>query len=219
MFITMEAGEGAGKSTQARLLYNHLRAQGHDVVLTREPGGTTLAERLRGFVVEGAPESMDPMTEMLILAAARHDHIQRILRPALDQGKIVLCDRYLGSTHALQGAGGVPAETIDTLHDLVNGLRPDLTLFLDLDPETGLTRALDRATDRAAAEARFEAKGVEFHAKVDALYRHMAQADPTWARVDARGSIEEVQARVRTAVVTHPVFRARHVEPRKTWVE
>lgn len=116
MFITFEAGEGAGKSTQARALADILREFGHDVVLTREPGGTPLAEELRSFVVEGEADRMDALTELLIFTAARRDHIQRLIAPSLERGAIVICDRYLGSTYALQGAGGTPSEIIDVLH-------------------------------------------------------------------------------------------------------
>jgi len=209
MFITFEAGEGAGKSTQARALTEKLRELGHGVVLTREPGGSPLAESLRSLVVEGEPGRMDAETELLIFTAARRDHILRTIRPALAAGKIVVCDRYLGSTHALQGAAGVSAQTIDTLHKLFCNVTPDLTLYLDMDSKDGLERSLDRLAGEGAQESRFEAKGPAFHQIVQRSFRAQCAARPEWSAVDAIGTIPEVCARVLDIVLSNPKFPIR----------
>lgn len=202
MFITFEAIEGAGKSTQARRLVEALSAKGHDVILTREPGGSPLAEELRALVVQGAPDRMDPLTELLIFTAARRDHIRRTIKPALDRGAIVVCDRYLGSTHALQGAGGTSAEIIDLLHDRFCGLMPDLTIFLDMDHGTALSRASVRLSGASVSEGRFEAKGSAFHAEVDRKLREQCASQAEWQSVPASGSIDEVAYRILSLVET-----------------
>ncbi len=212
MFITFEAGEGAGKSTQARRLTEALRDLGHDVVLTREPGGSPLAEDLRAFVVQGEPDRMDALTELLIFTAARRDHIRRTIVPALERGAIVICDRYLGSTHALQGAGGTPASLIDMLHGAFCELTPDLTIYLEMDPEAGLERAMRRLSDAQACEGRFEAKGEDFHRKVDAIFRDQCAKCPEWQAVNAAGTIEQVGERVLEVVTSHPEFPTNALE-------
>lgn len=206
MFITFEAGEGAGKSTQARHLAEYLREQGYDVILTREPGGSPLAEELRALVLTGEPDRMDPETELLIFTAARRDHLKRTIEPALAQGKIVICDRFLGSTHALQGAAGIPPETIDTLHEMFCGRRPDLTIFLEIDAQTALKRGVARNTETGSDEGRFEAKGESFHDKVCRFFRAQYETQEEWQRIDAQGTIEEVFGKVRDLVLSHPEF-------------
>jgi dTMP kinase len=212
MFITFEAGEGAGKSTQAKRLVATLRDAGFDVVHTREPGGSPLAEELRSFVVQGEPDRMDAVTELLIFTAARRDHIKRTIQPALDAGRIVVCDRYLGSTHALQGAAGVPANVIDDLHETFCNLTPDATIFLKMDGQVALERSLSRLTEADVKEGRFEAKGTEFHSEVCRRFQEQCDARPEWEAIDANGTIEEVGSRILSAVLSHPKFPSQPVK-------
>jgi dTMP kinase len=175
-FITFEGGEGGGKSTQIRCLADRLAATGREVVATREPGGSPGAEAIRGLLVTGDPERWSPITETLLVYAARRDHIERVIAPALARGAVVLCDRFADSTRAYQGAGGgAPQGFIAVLEAQVLGpLRPDLTLILDLPVEMGLARA----AGRGGAEGRFEAKGPAFHARLRAAFLAIAQAEP-----------------------------------------
>lgn len=207
MFITLEAGEGAGKTTQCRKLKDRLEKHGLPVVLTREPGGTPLAEDLRTVVVKGHPDSMDAMTELLIFTAARRDHVNRTIKPALEQGKIVICDRYIGSTHALQGAAGTSAETIERIHDHAGiDLRPDITFYLETDPEHALARSTDRLSLEDSGEGRFERKGVRFHEQVATIFRALARSDPKWTTIDGTGTITEVSDRIMAVLLDHPKF-------------
>lgn len=194
-FITFEGGEGAGKSTQVRLLSAHFEkaAVRHD--LTREPGGSPGAEEIRGLLVNGAPDRWSALSETLLFYAARVDHWQRVIEPALKAGTTVLCDRFSDSTIAYQAyAGGMQRQQIETLHDLVlPGVQPDLTIILDLPPEEGLRRA----TSRAGGEARFEAKGLTFHERLRAGFLDIAARNPVRCAVlDAARSIEEINADV-----------------------
>lgn len=200
MFIVAEGMDGAGKTTQITLLAERLKHQGYDVERTREPGGSPTAEAIRSLVVCGEPGSMDAMTELLLFTAARRDHVRTRIQPALDRGAIVLCDRYLDSTHALQGAAGVCAESIDALHHAYVGLQPDWVLFFDLDPEVSLDRALARTGD-TSAETRMERKGSQFHNKVGSLLQERALL-PNRIRIDASGTVEEVAARVDAVMAT-----------------
>ncbi len=151
MFITLEGIDGAGKSTQARLLADRLRAAGREVVITREPGGAPGAEEIRRLLVEGAPGRWSAETEILLFTAARRDHVERTILPALNAGAIVVCDRFVDSTRAYQGSGPLRGK-VEELHRLMIGLNPDLTLVFDMEPEQGLTRA----GQRADGEDRFE---------------------------------------------------------------
>src|ERR1700679_160499 len=157
-FITLEGGEGAGKSTQAKRLAAALEKHGIKVVTTREPGGSPGAEEIRGLLVNGAPGRWDALTETLLVYAARADHVKRTIGPALLAGKWVICDRFTDSTYAYQGAGrGLARETIRRIDAVVlDDFKPDMTLVLDLDVETGLKRAAARASENpSAAESRF----------------------------------------------------------------
>jgi dTMP kinase len=176
VFITLEGIDGAGKSTQARLLAERLRAGGREVVTTREPGGSPGAEEIRRLLVEGAPGRWSPETEILLFTAARRDHVERVIRPGLARGAVVVCDRYVDSTRAYQGEGPLRA-TVDRLHEMLIGLDPDLTLILDVDPDEGL----GRAAARRGAEDRFERKGAQ--ARLRAAFRAVAAAEPGRCRV------------------------------------
>ncbi len=197
-FITLEGGEGVGKSTLARGLAEALAAEGHDVVTTREPGGSPGADAIRALLVQGAGDRWSPVTEALLFAAARSDHLERVIRPALARGAIVICDRYLDSTYAYQvAAGGLPEETFIALNALIAAPIPDLTLVLDLDPAQGLARA----HSIALGEGRFEEKGAEFHAKVRAAFLAIAAREPRrCALIDASAPKEETLARARALI-------------------
>jgi dTMP kinase len=196
-FVTFEGGEGTGKSTQARALGERLRAAGHEVVLTREPGGTPGAEEIRALLVSGATDRWTAWTEACLVNAARADHVERLIRPALARGAWVICDRYIHSTLAYQGAGkGLATEALKTLHRLAtDDLWPDLTLVLTLPPEQGLSRA----ASRAGGEARFEALGEGFHERVAAAFAAMIDGDRV-VGIDAGGSVAEVSARIDVAL-------------------
>ncbi|WP_102108841.1 dTMP kinase [Oceaniglobus roseus] len=163
LFLTFEGIDGSGKSTQARLLANALRDRGFDVVLTREPGGSPGAEQIRSLVLEGDPDRWSAETEILLFTAARRDHLERTIRPALAAGKIVVCDRFADSTRMYQGLSRGDLRTlVDRLHALMIGCEPDLTFLIDMDPETGLARALSRRT----SEERFEGFGAAMQARM-----------------------------------------------------
>jgi dTMP kinase len=178
-FITLEGGEGAGKTTQIARLAERLRAAGVPVEATREPGGTPGAEAIRELLVTGAAERWRPVTETLLHLAARHDHVVRLVEPALAGGRWVLCDRFGDSTRVYQGiAGGVGLERVDALHRLVLGdLRPDLTLVLDLPAEVGLARRT-AAAGRPGAGDRYERLGRPFHERVREAFLELARREP-----------------------------------------
>ena len=194
-FISFEGGEGVGKSTQIQRLSARLISSGHSVVATREPGGSPGAESIRDLVLRGSTDRWSPMTETLLMYAARRDHIERVINPALDRGDYVVCDRYADSTRAYQGvAGGVDTQLIDALEEhVLQATRPNLTLILDLDPTIGLARA----SKRAGAEMRFESKGLEFHSKLRAAFLKIAANEPErCAVIDASGTLDQVDAQI-----------------------
>lgn len=197
-FISFEGGEGAGKSTQIRRLADRLKAAGHDVIVTREPGGSPGAEAIRDLLVNGAADRWSPVTESLLMYAARRDHIERVIRPALARGAVVLCDRYADSTRAYQGAGGdAPASLIAALEEhVLGGTIPVLTLILDLPAEVGLQRAEARG-----GAARFESKGLAFHERLRAGYLEIARREPDRCVViDADAELEAVTAAISDVV-------------------
>lgn len=198
-FITFEGGEGVGKSTQIALLAKALAERGIDHVVTREPGGTPGAEALRALLLSPDNDWGD-RAEALLFAAARSDHVEKLIRPAIESGKWVLCDRYLDSSRAYQGgAGGLGDGDILELHLIGSlGLLPDLTILLELDPSEAARRADDR--DAGAAD-RIGAKASDYHADVRACFRALADADPDrFAIVSADGTADDVHARVLHAV-------------------
>jgi dTMP kinase len=197
-FITFEGGEGAGKSTQLERLVARLRGQGREVTATREPGGSPGAEAIRGLVLNGAADRWSPVTETLLMYAARRDHIERVIEPALERGAWVVCDRFADSTRAYQGAaGGADLGLIAALEAHVLGAtRPDLTLIFDLPPEIGLARAHARG-----GELRFESKGLAFHQRLRDAFLAIARAEPErCALIDAAGAIETVETAIWDAV-------------------
>jgi dTMP kinase len=176
-FITFEGGEGAGKSTQILRLAEALKKQGRKVVVTREPGGSAGAEAVRHVILSGAAEQFGIEAEAILFAAARNDHVEQVIRPAVKAGKIVLCDRFMDSTRVYQGmSGGLDAGFVENLERVaVNGMVPDLTIILDIDPVTGLQRAAIR---RAGPADRFEKETVETHQRRREGFLAIAKAEP-----------------------------------------
>lgn len=199
-FIAIEGGEGAGKSTQARLLAEALSLRGIACKVTREPGGTPGAEAIRSLLLDPPGEGWEPESEALLFAAARADHVARLIRPALTRGDWVICDRFVDSSRAYQGAAGALGdEAVVALHAIgSSGLLPDLTLVLSVSPE-GAARRL-AARDGSHADA-IGGRPAEYHAQVDAAFRAFAAADPErFALVDGDGPVEAVHARIMAAL-------------------
>jgi dTMP kinase len=201
LFISFEGIDGSGKSTQARLLADHLQSEGHEVVLTREPGGSPGAEDIRKLVLEGDPDRWSPETELLLFTAARRDHLERVITPALAAGKVVICDRFADSTRAYQGrAGKGLREMVDRLHHLMIGREPDLTILVDMDPATGLERALSRGT----GEERFEAFGQELQQQIRADFLAMAnEFSNRFVTVNGAQPIADVAADIQAIITRH----------------
>lgn len=212
MFITFEGIEGSGKSTQIRLLAETLRANGAEVLLTREPGGCPVADRIRAVLLDAENRAMVPMAELMLYAAARTQHLAEVVRPALSAGAIVLCDRFSDATRAYQAFGrGLPRETVEQLNHLAcNGLAPDLTLLLDCDTIIGLARARSRidAVDAGPREERFELEALSFHQRVREGYLRLAAEEPDrFMVVGAEGPPEEIAAGI-AAIVTERLQRS-----------
>jgi dTMP kinase len=197
LFITLEGGEGAGKSTCLAYINEILEQAGKRVLVTREPGGTPLGEKIRELLLHGR-ENMDVDTELLLMFAARAEHLARVIRPALAEGTIVVCDRFTDATYAYQGGGrGVPEERIRILEDWTQqGIRPDLTLLLDIPAVQGLVRAGQRS-----APDRFEREKIDFFERVRDRYLEAATSEPQRIRViDAARDIPQVQAQLRSVL-------------------
>ncbi len=182
-FITFEGGEGSGKSTQAQLLADRLRARRHDVVLTREPGGSPFAEQVRALILDPATAPHSPLSEALLFYAARSDHLDRTIRPALAASRWVICDRFSDSTRVYQGvAGGLAAQTLDRLESIVVAATiPDLTLILDLPADMGLARAASRRAGGARSPQQpdaYEKRDIAYHERLRAGYAAIARAEP-----------------------------------------
>ena len=192
-FITLEGGEGAGKSTQTKRLRDRLEARGHGVVLTREPGGSPRAEQIRELLLSGKIEKFGGMAEAALFYAARHSHLEITIRPALEEGKWVVCDRFSDSTRAYQGAGGdVPLSMLEALErTIVWPTRPDLTLILDMPPEQALQRLAGTEQDR------YEKMPLAFHQNLRSEFLNIARCEP-WrcAIIDAREDADSVEAAI-----------------------
>ena len=217
-FISLEGIDGSGKSTQARRLAEALRAGGHAVTLTREPGGSTGAEEIRRLVLEGDPDRWSAETEILLFTAARRDHLEKTIRPALARGEVVITDRFADSTRVYQGLmrdsidaiEGFDAEAdldavggrlglVNTLHDRIIGVEPDLTLLIDIDPETGLSRAIARK----GAEQRFEEMGSDMQTRMRAGFLALAMGNPRFSVIDGGRSADAVAEEVTARVLAH----------------
>ena len=191
-FITLEGGEGAGKSTQIQVIKDYLLTRGNDVVVTREPGGTSEGQEIRNLLVSGDKDKWSPLSETLLILADRAAHLERVIRPALAEGKYVVCDRFFDSTKAYQGvAGGLGLDVIHNLQQPVLGTTlPDITLLLDIDPEKGLRRAQERG-----GELRFESKTLAYHRTLRNAFLDFAAQEPDRIFViDADRDVEAVSA-------------------------
>ncbi len=204
LFITFEGTEGSGKSTQITLLADYLKSRGRAVTLTREPGGTPIGDQIRKILLDPLNTALDPAAELLLYAASRAQHLAERIRPALEAGGIVLCDRFSDATLAYQGQGrGLDVEMIRALDRIVTtGLRPHLTILLDLDVAAGLSRARGRNSSAGLEhEGRFEEEDAAFHDRVRKGYRALARQEPDRIRVvDASRPPEEVQKDIRKIV-------------------
>jgi len=208
LFITFEGGEGSGKTTQIHRLKAWLEKNYDEfsLCLTREPGGTEDAESIRELLLNGSIQKWQPATEAMLMSASRHEHVNHVIRPALQLGNIVVCDRFIDSTHIYQGfVGGISGEVLDGLDKLsCNGLVPDLTLLLDVDSNVGLARTIDRG----GSEGRFEAKGEAFHQKVRQGFLARARKEPDRiVKIDAARSPDDVErdiiSKVKTLLAAH----------------
>ena len=197
-FITLEGGEGAGKSSQIQVVKDYLEARGIDVVVTREPGGTPVGQEIRNLLVSGDKDKWSPLSETLLILADRAAHLERVIRPALADGKYVVCDRFFDSTRAYQGiAGGIGLEVIHNLQQTVLGTTlPDVTLLLDIDPEKGLSRAQERGGD-----LRFESKTLAYHQTLRQAFLDFAKQEPErMVVIDADRDIEAVSTDIITVL-------------------
>ena len=205
-FITFEGIDGSGKSTQLRLLGNFLKANGCDALLTREPGGTQLGLRLRAALLDAA-EEVDPLTELLVFAADRAQHVRRLVRPALDAGRLVISDRYADATVAYQGAGrGFSPKLISQIVQLATeGLKPDLTVLFDLTIEESTNRTARRSTGKTATgitRDRLDIEHADFHARVRDAYLQIALAEPERVKlIDTSGPVERTQERLKEIIL------------------
>ena len=204
-FITFEGVEGCGKTTQIKHLSDHLKACGYRVLLTREPGGCLIADKIRTILLDAENKAMQPLTELLLYAAARAQHVAEVIVPALESGAVVLCDRFTDATVAYQHNGrGIERGTIDELNTLAcQSLRPDLTILMDCDAAVGLTRARNRIeASSGPREERFELEHLSFHQRVRDGYLRLAASQPDrFLTLDAAGTIAEIGESITTQVV------------------
>lgn len=203
-FIAFEGPEGAGKSTQLRHLVTRLEAEGLNPLVTKEPGGTPVGERIRSIVLLEPDLDISPLTEFLLYSASRAQHVENVIRPALEAERIVVCDRFSGASVAYQGYGrGLPLAFVGSLTEQVTGgLEPDLTLLFDIDPEVGLTRVASRGE-----KDRLEQADLSFHGRVREGFLRQAEANPTWVTLEASLSENELQSRVWDVVRTRLAYR------------
>lgn len=202
-FIVFEGGDGAGKSTQAALLADALRKNGHQVLQTREPGGTEIGEKLRSLVLDHGQGTVDARTEALMYAAARAAHVEQVIRPALESGTMVICDRFVDSSLAYQGVGrALGEESVRSINDFATGgLRPDLTVLLDVTPAAGRSRRIVGADGQPVAEDRLESEPDEFHSRIRAAFLSFAKREPdSYLVLDAANGIQELARAISTAL-------------------
>jgi len=203
LFITLEGIDGTGKSTQLRLLAQHLKKRGLTVRVTREPGGTGVGERIRKILLASSTRRLSPLAELVLMYAARAQHLEEVIRPSLERGEIVLSDRYNDASLAYQGYGRkLGVETVRAFDRIICGdTQPDLTLLLDLPPRLSLRRARARQSRRNSKQERFERQGVEFHRRVRRGYLEIARLEPQRVKlVRAGGPVAEIQAQIRKLV-------------------
>ena len=193
IFITLEGGDGAGKSTQIDNIKRYFEERGYDVLISREPGGTHIGEKLRDILLDRSNSEMDDVTEMLVYAASRAQHVSELIKPSLDEGKVVICDRYVDSSLAYQGYGRELGSIVKDVNDVATrGLLPDITFWLDLDPEEGRRRA-----GNEGELDRLEVENKEFHTRVRNGFRAICEADPKRIKkIDASESVEEMKQRI-----------------------
>jgi dTMP kinase len=206
-FITFEGIEGSGKTTQIRLLLDYLKGRGVDVRMTREPGGTVIGEKVRGILLDPSTRGLIPRAELFLYAAARLQHIDEIIGPALNEGKVVLCDRFTDATVAYQGyARGIPLNEVKVVNSLVTvDLKPDLTILLDLPVEMGLSRARERnQSDASSATSRFDEEDLVFHRRVREGYLEIAAAERGRVKIiPADQPVEKTARQVQKVVARH----------------
>jgi dTMP kinase len=202
-FITFEGIDGSGKTTQMRMLANWLRERGAGVIETVEPGGTAIGQQIRKILLDPANADIQPRTELLLYFASRAQNVEQVIRPGLDSGRIVLCDRFTDSTLVYQGAGrGIDSQVMLDLDRIAcRGLKPDLTFLIDIDLETSLARAKRRNERVGNSESRIDEESAAFHERVREGYLALARSEPgRFAVIDGRGAIGEVAARIREAM-------------------
>ena len=205
LFISFEGTDGSGKTTQYRLFAEYLVSLGYEVVTTREPGGTPISEKIRGIILDPENTEMDDMTEALLFAAGRAQHVAQLIRPSVEAGKIVLCDRFMDSSIAYQGYARGLGDCVRIINEYaVAGMQPELTFLLDLPPQAGRARNV-----KAGKADRLEKQAMEFHSKVYEGYKKLAEIYPDrFIVIDADGSIEEVQARIRREFLERKATRS-----------
>lgn len=220
MFIVLEGGEGSGKTTAAIAVKEWLAARGHQVEHTREPGGTPDAENIRALLLSER-SNLTPISQCLLFAAARVDHVEKKIKPALEQGQVVLSDRFVLSTIAYQGAAGnVPREFIMKLHNETTGdFWPDLTIVLDIDPEIGVTRSKKRLVDNNLDEGYFEGLDIAFHRQVRQALLDSAQSDERTVVIDADAPIDDVRKRIENVLATKLGTPDKQESSKSDWAE
>ena len=207
MFITFEGIEGSGKTTQIKRVYEYFKEHGHDVAMTREPGGTDIGEKIRAILLDPESKGLDPMAELLLYLADRAQHLNKEILKYLSAGKSVLCDRYFDATLAYQGyARGLNIQLIENLHELIfNDYKPDLTFLLDLPPQLGLDRAWRQINSgaRTGKETRFEAEALKFHESVRKGYLELARREPQrFEIIDASQETDQVSKQILSVLST-----------------
>ena len=195
LLITFEGGEGTGKSTQSKLLYDYLKSKTTDVILTREPGGCTESENIRNLLIKGNINKWDPITESLLHNAARREHIKNIIKPALLKNKIIICDRYIDSTMAYQGIGqGVNSNFLNILSkEITENIVPNITFIFDIDPDISLKRAKKRDKN---TNNRYENFDISFHRNIRNYFKSLINTNKRYILIDASNSIEEIHLKI-----------------------